>query len=298
MGVTGFHQLHATEWGSRRSSRVVVCAHGYSGNGRDFDFLARALAAGGARVICPDFAGRGRSAWLPPFAYHFPQYLSDVRSLLAHLGVEEVDWIGTSMGGLIGMMLAAQSGSPVRRLVVNDVGAYLPSEALQRIARNLAAKQPFADAREAEAHLRHTHREWGEISDAQYRHLTQHGTRRAHDGVRLHFDPQLARVAQPLPFAPGVYLWDTWYRVQCPVLLLRGEDSAVFPRHVAQTMLDANPRARLVELAGCGHAPALMSEEHIAVVREFVAPEPGMMAGVSRGARHDIPPGFHPPRTA
>lgn len=109
LGVAGFHELHATEWGPRNSQRVVVCAHGYSGNGRDFDYLARDLAAQGARVICPDFAGRGRSAWLPSFEYHFGRYLADIGSLLTHLEVGEVDWVGTSMGGLLGMMLAARA---------------------------------------------------------------------------------------------------------------------------------------------------------------------------------------------
>jgi pimeloyl-ACP methyl ester carboxylesterase len=298
LGVSGFHELHATEWGPRRSKRVIGCAHGYSGNGRDFDWLAQSLAATGARVICPDFAGRGRSAWLPSFEYHFPQYLADIRSLLVHLDVQEVDWVGTSMGGLLGMMLASQGGSPVRRLVMNDVGAYLPLDALQHIARNLQAKQPFATLQDVEAHLRHTHREWGEISDAQYRSLARHGARREQDGYHLHFDPALATVVQPPPFAPGIYLWDSWYRVQCPVLLIRGETSDVFPRHVARTMLDVKPAARLVELEGCGHAPSLMSAEHIEVVREYLVPEPGTLAAVSRGARHDPPHRFHPPRTA
>jgi len=298
LGVSGFHELHATEWGPRRSSRVVVCAHGYSGNGRDFDELARELADSGARVVCPDFAGRGRSAWLPPFEYHFARYLADIRSLLAHLHVSEVDWIGTSMGGLLGMMLAAQPGAPVRSLVINDAGAYLPIDALRQIARNLDSRQPFATLEEVEAHLRHTHREWGDIDDAQYKRLTAHGSRRAADGYRLHFDPHLAAVVQPPIFAPGIYLWDAWYRVRCPVLLLRGESSEIFPAHVARTMLDIKPSARLVEFAGCGHAPSLMVPEQIEVVRDFVLPEPRTMAAVSRDARHERPQRFHTPRPA
>lgn len=298
LGVSGFHELHATEWGPRRSRRVVVCAHGYSGNGRDFDDLARDLAAHGARVICPDFPGRGRSAWLPPFGYHFPQYLADIRSMLAQLDVSEVHWVGTSMGALLGMQLAAQSGTPVRSLVMNDAGAYLPFDALRHIARNLDSRQPFKSLAEVEAHLRHTHREWGEITDAQYKRLTIHGARRAADGYRLHFDPQLARAVQPPPFAPGLYLWDAWYRVQCPVLLLRGETSDVFPAHVAQTMLDVKPDARLVEFAGCGHAPSLMAPDQIEVVREFVLPEPRTMAAVSPISRHDRSQRFHTPRAA
>jgi pimeloyl-ACP methyl ester carboxylesterase len=298
LGVSGYHTLHVTEWGSRRSPRVIVCAHGYSGNGRDFDDLARALAADGARVLCPDFPGRGRSAWLPPFQYHFPQYLADIRALLAHVGASEVDWIGTSMGALLGMMLAAQSRSPVRRLVMNDAGAYLPSDALRRIARNLESRQPFATLKDLEAHLRHTHRDWGEIGDAQYRRLALHGSRRAADGYRLHFDPQLAVVMQAPSIAPGIHLWDHWYRVECPVLLLRGERSEVLPAHVARTMLQVKPATLEVVLEGCGHAPSLMSAEHIEIVRDFVIPEPRTMAAVIPEARHDPPRRFHTPRTA
>lgn len=181
---------------------------------------------------------------------------------------------------------------------MNDIGAFLPADALQYISRNLHSAQPFATRRDAEAHLRHTHREWGDISDEQYRHLVAHGTRRERDGHRLHFDPQLETVARPLPFAPGIYLWDAWYRIHCPVLLLRGEESTVFPSHVARTMRDVKPAAQLVEFAACGHAPALMSREQIEVVRDFVIPEPRARAAVSPEARHERPQRFHTPRPA
>ena len=249
----------------------MVCAHGYSGNARDFDFLARELA-GGARVLCPDVAGRGESDRLAlPLAYHFPQFLADFRSLLAYAEVDEVDWIGTSMGGLLGLLLAAAPASPVRRLVMNDVGAFLPAGALARIARNLRAPERFATHAEVEAHIRHAHRDWGDLTEAQWAHLVRHGARRAEGGGwRLHYDPQIARVMQPLPFVSGLYFWDAWYRVQCPVLLIRGERSEVFPSWVAQAMLDTKPQAELVEVADAGHAPALMSASQIATVAKFL----------------------------
>ena len=253
---------------------MIVCAHGYSGNARDFDYLARELANsvdGGARVICIDVAGRGESAWLAsPMGYHFGQFIADIHSLLAHLEVREVEWIGTSMGGLLGMLLASQPSSPVRSLAMNDVGAFLPMEALQAIARNLDAPASFATLADVEAHMRHTHREWGDLTDVQWKHFAIHGSRRTEAGFRLHFDPQIARVARPVPFTPGLFFWDAWYRVRCPVLLLRGEHSEVFPEAVANTMLDIKPEARLVEIAGCGHAPALMSDDQVRVVRNFL----------------------------
>ena len=298
LGVTGMHPLHATDWGPKRSSRVVVCAHGYSGNGRDFDALAAALAADGWRVICPDFAGRGRSAWLPAMQYHFPRFIADTRTLLATLEVTEVHWIGTSMGGLLGMMLAAQSSGPVRSLVMNDVGAFLPLDALQHIARNLEAPMAFPSLRDVEAHLRHTHRDWGEITDAQWKALARHhAVRSPGGGFRLHYDPQIAAISRPMPLTPGLYFWDSWYRVRCPVLLLRGERSAVFPPDVAQAMLDAKPAARFEEIAGAGHAPGLMSPPEIALLREWLAQEPRVAGTVSPEA-HEPPHRIHPPRAA
>jgi pimeloyl-ACP methyl ester carboxylesterase len=247
-----------------------VCAHGYSGNARDFDFLARELAKD-ARVICADVAGRGESDWLPSaLAYHFGQFLADFRSLLVHVGVKEVDWIGTSMGGLLGLLLASQPGSPIRRLVMNDVGAFVPLEALQRIGRNLQAPERFASLSEVEAHLRRTHRDWGEIDERQWAHLVRHGARRVEGGYRLHYDPRITHLVHPLPVATGLFFWSAWYRVRCPVLLVRGEHSEVFPASVAATMLDAKPQAELVEIAGAGHAPALMSDVEIAIVRDFM----------------------------
>jgi pimeloyl-ACP methyl ester carboxylesterase len=175
------------------------------------------------------------------------------------------------MGGLLGMLLASQPGSPVSRLVMNDVGAFIPINALQAISRNLQAPARFASLEEVEAHMRFTHREWGDLTGEQWKHFALHGARPTADGgYRLHFDPQLTRVAQPFPLSPGVFFWDAWYRVRCPVLLLRGEHSIVFPESVADTMLDVKPAAEFVEIPGCGHAPALMSEPQIAIVRNFL----------------------------
>ena len=252
---------------------MIVCAHGYSGNARDFDFIARELAAE-ARVICIDVAGRGESDWLAsPMHYHFGQFLSDINALIAHLGVRKVEWVGTSMGGLLGMLLASQPGSPVTRLVMNDIGAFVPMDALQAIGRNLEAPAHFDSLDEVEAHMRHTHSTWGEITDEQFRHLALHGSRPEGEGFRLHYDPQITRLLKPFPMAPGIFMWDAWYRVRCPVLLLRGESSTIFPPAVARTMLDARPGTELIEIAGCGHVPALMEASQVGIVRNFLRGE-------------------------
>jgi pimeloyl-ACP methyl ester carboxylesterase len=270
LGPAGFHRLHATSWGDPENPRVVVCAHGYSGNGRDFDFLARELSRT-HRVVCPDVAGRGESGWLgSALEYNFPQFLTDMNTLLARLDVREVDWVGTSMGGLLGMLLAAQPNTPIRRLVMNDVGAFLPMPALQHISRNLEAPRSFKSLAAVEAHLRKTRREWGEISDAQWKELAIHGSRRGESGYVIHFDPAIARMVGPMPLAPGLFFWDAWQRVDCPVLLLRGAESDVFPRMVAESMLLRHPEVVLEEIPGCGHAPSLMNSAQTALVRGFL----------------------------
>ena len=222
-------------------------------------------------MICPDVAGRGESEWLPsPLSYHFGQFLADFRSLLVHVGAQQVDWVGTSMGGLLGLMLASQPSSPIRTLVMNDVGAFVPLDALTAIARNLEAPPRFDKLSQVEAYLRHTHRDWGEIDDAQWKRIVRSGARRFEGGWRLHYDPRIARPAQPMPFSSGLYFWGAWYQVRCPVLLIRGEHSEVFPADVAETMLDAKPETELVEIPGAGHAPSLMAPSQIAIVRRFL----------------------------
>jgi len=275
LGSAGFHRLHACDWGPQDSERVVVCAHGYSGNARDFDVLARALAKK-HRVVCPDVAGRGESGWLATsLEYNFPQFLSDMNALLARLGGREVDWVGTSMGGLLGMLLAAQPNTPIRRLVMNDVGAFLPMPALEHISRNLDAPENFQSLEKVEAHLRKTRGEWGRIGDAEWREMAKHHARETEDGWRLHYDPAIARVMRPLPFAPGLFFWDAWQKVSCPVLMIRGENSTVFPRLVAEAMRVRRADARLEEIPGCGHAPSLMAPNQIELVGDFLeAPAP------------------------
>jgi pimeloyl-ACP methyl ester carboxylesterase len=257
---------------------VVVCAHGYSGNARDFDDLARTLSRD-ARVICVDVAGRGRSEWLgSSFDYNFPLYLAGFDALFAHLGLDEVEWIGTSMGGLLGMHIAARPANPIRRLVMNDVGAFVPMEALCAIAGNLRGPERFDSLEAVESHMRRTHRDWGRLTARQWGRLARHGARRDADGWRLHYDPRLAPAVEPLPLAPGLFFWDAWYKTRCPALLLRGERSEVFPRYVAETMLRMQPAAALVEIEGCGHAPSLMGKGQIDIVRRFLAKPSARMA--------------------
>ena len=267
-----FHRIAYTEWGDPSSERVVVCVHGLSRQGRDFDFLAQALAAEGYRVVCPDLVGRGRSGRLAdPDDYALPQYAVDMTMLIARLGAREVDWIGTSLGGLAGMVLAGMPEAPIRRLVVNDIGPYLPWAALRRIGDNVReAPREFPDMAAAEAYFRDVHAPFGDLTDRQWRHLAEHSVERRKDG-RLHmlFDPGIGEA-----FRPGrvynVSLWGYWDAIECPVLVLRGAWSDLLLPDTAEEMATRGPRAEVVEIEGCGHAPALMDAEQIGIVTDWL----------------------------
>ncbi len=270
LGPRGFHRVAYHEWGSPEAGRVVVCAHGLTRTGRDFDVLAADLSRD-ARVACPDFPGRGQSQWLlVPQDYAYPVYLGDMAALLARLGTEGVDWVGTSMGGLVGLMLAAQPGTPIRRLVLNDVGPFLPKAALERIAAYVGGDPRFPDLAALEAHLRRVHAPFGPLTDAQWRHLAEQSARRLPDGaLALHYDPAIAEAFRAAP-AQDVNLWPLWDQIRCPVLVLRGAESDVLLRETAEEMGRRGPRARLVEFGGVGHAPALLDPGQREVVRDWL----------------------------
>lgn len=270
LGPKGFHRVAYTEWGSGDARAAVVCAHGLTRQGRDFDALAGALADR-FRVVCPDVVGRGSSDWLADAGdYGYPVYMADMAALIARLDASEVAWVGTSMGGLIGIMLAARPNSPLRRLVVNDIGPFIPKEALARIAGYVGGAGPFESLGSAEAYLRRVHAPFGPLADAEWRHLARHGARPDGAGrFRLHYDPKIA-----IPFreaaAKDVDLWSVWDLVRCPTLVLRGAESDLLTRETAAEMGRRGPRAKVVEFAGVGHAPALMARDQIEVVRRWL----------------------------
>jgi len=267
-----FHKIAYTEWGPAKAKKVALCVHGLSRQGRDFDQLAMALAGDGYRVICPDLVGRGRSDWLTdPDDYGLPQYCGDMAVLLSHIGAAQVDWIGTSLGGLIGIVMAGIPQSPVRRLVVNDVGAYLPWAALYRIGAYLRqAPTEFADLAAADAYFRKTLAPFGELTDAGWAHLTAHGVERMANGrYRMLCDPGIAQAFRGSLFY-NLSLWKYWDAITCPTLVLRGENSDLLQRDTAEQMTKRGPKATLVEFAGVGHAPALQDEGQIEVVTEWL----------------------------
>lgn len=278
LGRDGFLRLAYAEWGPTKAETTVVCVHGVSRNGRDFDVLAADLAERGARVVCPDLPGRGRSDWLSSATHYTDRaYTRALATLIARLDVAQVDWIGTSLGGHIGMLMAAEPRSPIRRLVLNDFGARVSAASLRRIGTYLRRDWKFGSVHEAEAHLREIHAPFGALSDAQWQHLAEHSTA-AHDTGRLRFryDPGIAmRFAVPPMF--DVVLWPLWEAVGCEVLILRGESSDLLSAATVHEMQRRGAaaragRVRALEVAGCGHAPSLMDPAQIAVVRDFLLP--------------------------
>lgn len=270
LGPHGFHRLAYVEWPGPPGAPTVLCVHGLTRNGRDFDFLAAALAER-YRVVCPDMPGRGRSAWLPhPEDYAFPVYLADIAQLLARLDVAQIDWVGTSMGGIIGILLAALPGAPIRRLVLNDVGAVIAAEGLGRIAGYVGQDPSFPDLAALEAVLRRVAAPFGPLSDAEWRHLALYSARRRPDGsLGLAYDPHIGDALRQAP-AQDIDLWAQWDAIACPTLVLRGAESDLLRAADAAAMTRRGPRARVVELAGIGHAPALMAADQIALVQQFL----------------------------
>ena len=266
----GLHRMAYTEWGARDNPRVLVCVHGLARNGRDFDELARALAPD-TRVVCPDLVGRGRSDWLrDATGYTVEQYVADLVVLIARLDVERVDWLGTSLGGLIGMALASLDDTPIARLVLNDVGPVIGGEALKRIGDYLGHAPQFASLADAESYIRQVSAPFGELSDANWRQLTESSVRQCADGrFAMRYDPAIAQSFR-LAASTGIDLWPIYDRLRCPTLLVRGERSDLLAANTARAMAGRGPRPLVVEVAGVGHAPMFMDEAQIAIVRDFL----------------------------
>ncbi|MGE5146098.1 MAG: alpha/beta fold hydrolase [Candidatus Eiseniibacteriota bacterium] len=270
----GFHRVAYVEWGARENPKVLVCVHGLTRNARDFDFVGLALERD-YRVIAVDVAGRGRSDWLDAAEdYTTAQYCADMAALIARLDVPQVDWLGTSMGGMIGMALAAQAGAPIRRLVLNDIGPFIPKAALARIAGYIGERPVFDDLNAATRSLGALYDEFGPMSWEEKQHLTEHSVKvRRDDGkLILRRDPKIADAFLATPPA-DIDLWPLWDAIRCPVLLLRGSKSDLLLAETAAEMAQRGPGARVVEFVEAGHAPKLMEGDQIGVVCEWLLAE-------------------------
>ena len=268
---SGLHRMAYTEWGARDNPRVLVCVHGLTRNARDFDALARAMASH-YRVICPDVVGRGQSSRLRnPAGYGIPQYVGDMVTLIARLGVDSVHWVGTSMGGLIGMALASLEGTPIQKLLLNDVGPLITVDALQRIATYVGADPTWASFDEALAYIKLISAPFGNLDETQWHHLTEHSIAQRADGRwGFRYDPLIAAPFKAAFADQDVDLWPLYEQIKCPTLVLRGADSDLLSRATWEAMGSRGPRAKLAEISGVGHAPMFMNDEQISIARDFL----------------------------
>lgn len=274
LSPAGLHNMAYKEWGDPKNPEVLLCVHGVTRVSDDFDALATAMADR-YRVICPDVVGRGRSSWLTnPQFYQLPQYVSDMVTLIARLDVKQVDWFGTSMGGLIGMGVAALKENPIRKMMLNDIGPTINYAALIRIAEYMGKEVRFPTFEAGVDYIRLIAAPFGPHSDEQWRKLAGDVLRQQNDGQwSRHYDPAIAQAFSTFTEESAAQseaaLWAIYDAIHCPVLLVRGSESDLLSRETADLMTQRGPRASLTELAGIGHAPTFMQPEQIALVRQF-----------------------------
>jgi pimeloyl-ACP methyl ester carboxylesterase len=260
-----FYRLGCTAWGNPHA-QPVICVHGLTRQGRDFDVLAEALAED-FYVLCPDLPGRGRSDWLPAAPLYQPLSYVQALSHLLTFVERPVFWVGTSLGGICGMLIAAARGQPIRRMVLNDIGPFVPQAAVARIAAYIGDHPAFANEQEVETYLRRVYAPFGRLTDPQWAAFTRHSIRFAEDGrPTMHYDPAIAaqaRAGEP----QAIDLWAFWEKITIPLLTLRGETSDLLSPETLQIM-SAKTQAHIV--ADAGHAPALMDLATIGEIRRFL----------------------------
>ncbi len=286
MGVSpeGFHRVAYTEWGSYAPQLpTVICVHGLTRNSRDFDGLAGYLSNKDRYVLCPDVVGRGESSWFTnPSNYTFPQYIADMNALIARSGADTIDWVGTSMGGLIGMMMAAIPNSPIRRLVLNDIGPQIPIVGLKRLAKYAGKDPVFHTITEAKNYFKLNYEQFGELTEQQWDELTKHsikylppnlhtinvdpGIRHPKSGFQLFIDI----LKHPHKSLEGICfdvdLWSIWQKIRCPVLVIHGKRSDLLTEEIIIKMRQTHPYIEVYNIENAGHAPALLEEK----TQEFI----------------------------
>jgi pimeloyl-ACP methyl ester carboxylesterase len=282
----GQHRMAYWQWGDANSDHVIICAHGLSRQGRDFDVLAQALcdaAPRKLRVVCLDVVGRGKSDWLKdPMGYQIPQYAADMLALIAHLQPKTLDWVGTSMGGLIGMVVCGQPNLPlpvpVRKLILNDVGPAIEWHAIQRIGQYLGKTGQFESVQQAADAMWAVSTSFGPHTKEQWLALSQAMVKPSGTGFTLHYDPAIA-----IPFASateestkqgGVMLWALYDNIKAQTLITRGAQSDLLSVATAQAMTQRGPKAQLVEFIGVGHAPTFIAADQVKTVVDFLVGRP------------------------
>lgn len=270
-GGSGTHQLAYHEWASSNITpkATILCVHGLTRNGRDFDYFAKDLQKD-YRLLCPDIAGRGKSEWLKDkAAYHYGSYVADMIFMIEALKLKDVLWVGTSMGGLIGMVLAAMYPEYIKKLVMNDIGPFIPESAIRRLGEYVGKEVSFDRQDEAEKYLRNVMAPWGITDRLQWRHMTEHSFRQHNGKYVLNYDPDIKQAF--FAVQGDLDMWDLWAQVKCPTLVLRGSMSDLLTHATAERMQQSRPNVELIEFPNIGHAPALMTPDQIGKVKDWLA---------------------------
>ncbi len=272
----GFHKLMYREWGKPFVPTVsedtipVMCLHGLTRNSRDFDDLARAFAPT-RRVICPDTVGRGHSDWLRTHEdYNLPQYNLDVAVIAARTRAVHYDVIGTSLGGLQGIILASMDRSPIRRLVINDVAPEIPLDALKRLSEYLGENPLFDDLEHVETYIREKYSSFKPMNDANWKEMAEYSTIKTDEGYRLAYDPAIAENYNRYWLLMHFNVWSHWETITCPVLVIRGTESDFLTEPLMEKMKKTLPHAEFIEFEGVGHTPTLNSKEQIDPILEWL----------------------------
>lgn len=290
LGVSeeGFHRVAYTEWGNPSEiDHPILCVHGFTRNGSDFNALANTLSRVGKHVFCPDMVGRGDSDWLKnPLHYTYEQYISDMNTMIARSQAKQIDWVGTSMGGLIGMIMASLPNSPIRRLIMNDIGPQIPLKAMSRLA-NYTNKDPvFSSVEEAKKYFKYACADFGTLSEEQWQTFTEHSIREISPGkFTTKYDHGIkmtqakSKLAWNILFNPhkalegtffDVDLWNVWRKVTCPVLVIHGVRSDVLLPDIIQKMRGSHPNMEVLEVPDAGHAPALLNVKYHEMIDQWL----------------------------
>ncbi len=291
LGLTedGFHKVVYTEWGNTAENEIpIICVHGLTRNSRDFDPLAEHLSKHSQRhVYCPDIVGRGESDWLKnPQHYTYEHYIEDLNALIARTRARQIDWIGTSMGGILGMIMASLPNTPIRRLILNDVGAQIPVKAIARLSKYAGRDPVFRSLDEAKRYYKVIYADFGELSEDQWQKLTEHSLREESPGrfvtkldQGIKSTPSKSQIAWKILLNPqkalegtffDIDLWQIWRKVKCPVLLIHGTRSDLLLPDVIEKMQRLHPTMEVLEVPDAGHAPALQKEDQIQVIDRWL----------------------------
>lgn len=272
----GFHRIAYTEWGNPNPDKApLLCVHGLTRNGRDFDALAHYFSNKAYHVFCPDIVGRGDSDWFSnPLHYTYEQYVADMTNMIARMNAREVNWLGTSMGGLIGMVLASLPKTPIRRLILNDVGPQIPLKAITRLAKYAGKDPDFVSMEAAKQYLKTIYADFGELTDEEWQHLTETSVKeitktryvtKLDHGVKI--APAKSKLAwrsllHPHKALEGILfdieMWHIWRKVSCPVLVIHGKKSDILTTNTINKMKEIHANVTVIQIDDAGHAPALL----------------------------------------